>query len=209
MTKSLLRVTERTDKLKKTRNEGFVPGIIYGRDLDESMPIKFEELELQKVLRAQGLSPIMPIMMDGEKRQVLIKEVQRNPVRGNIIHVDLQAIAADEEIRTTIPVIFTGREEIERQGLLLEVYLLEIEVAGPADAIVDSIAIDISEKGEGDTVNMQDIELDPRISAITPADEVLAVITMPRMEVEEDEAEDEVDMEVPEIDGEESEESGE
>ena len=62
-------------------------------------------------------------MLGDEEKHVLIKEIQRDPKR-NIIHVDLQAIA-DEVIRTTIPIVFEGREEVEGRGLLLEVYHFE------------------------------------------------------------------------------------
>ena len=179
MSETILRAEKRTENARKVRYEGFVPGVMYGTGVEDGMPVKFGELELNKVLKNQGMSPRMNIMLGDEEKEVLIKEVQRDPVRGNVIHVDLQAIAVDEVIRTTIPVIFTGREEVENRQLLLEVYLFEIEVSGPANIIPDSITIDVRENVAGDTVTMGDISLDSRITSITPPDEVLAVVTMP------------------------------
>lgn len=190
MSDTLLRAEERTEIARKVRNEGFVPGVMYGTGVEDGMPVKFDELDLNKVLKEQGMNPRMEIMMGDEKRNVLIKEVQRDPVRRNVIHVDLQAIAADEVIRTTIPIVFEGREEVEKRGLLLEVYLFEIEVSGPANIIPASITMDVKGFEMGDTVTMAEITLDSRIEPTTPLDEVLAVATMPRIEEEEDEGED-------------------
>jgi large subunit ribosomal protein L25 len=187
MSEMLLRAEERTEAARKVRYEGFVPGVIYGTGVKDGMPIKFDESELNKVLKSQGMNPRMTIMLGDEKKNVLIKEVQKDPIKGNVIHVDLQAIAVDEIIRTTIPVIFSGRENVESKKLLLEVYLFEIEVSGPANIIPDSITIDVSGNEAGDTVTMADIELDSQIDPITPLDEVLAVVTMPMIEEEESE----------------------
>src|SRR5690606_22048694 len=112
-------------------------------------------------------------------KNVIIKEIQKDPIKGNVLHVDLQAIAADEVIRTTIPVIFEGREEVENRQLLLEIYLSEVEISGPANIIPGSITMDVKGKEAGDTLTVGDIEFDSRITPITPLDEVLAAITVP------------------------------
>ncbi|HZJ82216.1 MAG TPA: 50S ribosomal protein L25 [Clostridia bacterium] len=191
MSKIILKVEQRDGKARQVRYDGFVPGVMYGTGIDNGMSVKFEELELNKVLRSQGMNPRMKVILGDGQTDVLIKEVQRDPVRGNVIHVDLQAIAVDEVIRTTIPLIFVGREEIEKQALLLEVSLFEIEVSGPANIIPESISIDVGGNDAGDTVTMADIELVSGITPITPLDEVLAVVALPMAEEEEeDDAED-------------------
>ena len=192
MSETILRAEKRNETARKVRDNGFVPGVIYGTGVEDGMPIKFDERELNKSLRSQGMNPRMTVMLGDEQRNVIIKEVQREPIKGNVLHVDLQAIAVDEVIRTTIPVLFEGREEVESRQLLLEVYLFEIEVSGPANIIPDSITVDVTGKEGGDTVTMADIELDSRMTPVTAPDEVLAVVTMPEMEVAEsdDEAED-------------------
>ncbi|HZJ56786.1 MAG TPA: 50S ribosomal protein L25 [Clostridia bacterium] len=196
MSETILRADTRDETARKVRDEGFIPGVMYGTGVQDGMSVKFDELELNKVLKSQGMNPRMAIMLGEEEKHVLIKEVQRDPVRGNVIHVDLQAIAVDEVIRTTIPIVFEGREDVESRGLLLEVYLFEIEVSGPANIIPDSITMGVGESEAGDTVTMSDIELDSRISAITPLDEVLAVATIPRMEEEEDDEDVDEDVDI-------------
>lgn len=208
MSDVILRAESRKGSARKVRYEGFVPGVIYGRGIDRGVSVKFEELELNKVIRAQGLNPRMEVFIEDEKTNVLIKEVQRHPVRGDILHVDLQAIAVDEVIRTTIPVIFIGREVVEAKQLTLEVQMFEIEVSGPANIIPDSITLDVSELEGGDTVTMEDVELDEGIEALTSLEEVLAVVSIPMAE-EEEETEDDLDLEDMDEDAEDGEEEEE
>ncbi|MGB4157155.1 MAG: 50S ribosomal protein L25 [Clostridiales bacterium] len=191
MSKTILRADRRKESARKVRVEGYVPGVIYGTGIENgSMTIKLQESELNRVIKTQGTSPRLIVMIGDEKKNVIIKEVQNDSIKGNILHVDLQAIAADEVIRTTIPVIFEGREEVESRQLLLEIYLFEVEVSGPANIIPGSITIDVTGKEPGDTVTMADIELDFRITPVTPLDEVLAVITAPTVETASDDGED-------------------
>ncbi|NLN42440.1 MAG: 50S ribosomal protein L25 [Clostridiales bacterium] len=189
MSQTILRADKRYESARKVRSQGFVPGVIYGTGVEDGTPIKFKESELNKVLKDQELNPRLTVMLDDEEKNVIIKEVQKDPIKGNVLHVDLQAIAADEVIRTTIPVIFEGREEVENRQLLLEIYLSEVEISGPANIIPGSITMDVKGKEAGDTLTVGDIEFDSRITPITPLDEVLAVITVPKVGAVSDEEE--------------------
>lgn len=189
MSQTILRADKRYESARKVRGQGFVPGVIYGTGVEDGTPIKFKESELNKVLKDQELNPRLTVMLDDEEKNVIIKEVQKDPIKGNVLHVDLQAIAADEVIRTTIPVIFEGREEVENRQLLLEIYLSEVEISGPANIIPGSITMDVKGKEAGDTLTVGDIEFDSRITPITPLDEVLAVITVPKVGAVSDEEE--------------------
>lgn len=189
MSQTILRADKRYESARKVRSQGFVPGVIYGTGVEDGTPIKFKESELNKVLKDQELNPRLTVMLDDEEKNVIIKEVQKDPIKGNVLHVDLQAIAADEVIRTTIPVIFEGREEVENRQLLLEIYLSEVEISGPANIIPGSITMDVKVKEAGDTLTVGDIEFDSRITPITPLDEVLAVITVPKAGAVSDEEE--------------------
>jgi len=182
MSQTILRADKREESARKVRGEGFVPGVIYGTGVEDGMPIKFKETELNRVLKAQGMNPRLTVMLGDEKKNAIIKEIQNHPTKGHVLHVDLQAIAADEVIRAAIPVIFEGREEIESRQLLLEVYLSEVEISGPANIIPGSITIDVTGKEAGDTVTVADIEFDSSITPITPLEEVLAVVTVPKVE---------------------------
>ncbi len=189
MSQTILRADKRYESARKVRGQGFVPGVIYGTGVEDGTPIKFKESELNKVLKDQELNPRLTVMLDDEEKNVIIKEIQKDPIKGNVLHVDLQAIAADEVIRTTIPVIFEGREEVENRQLLLEIYLSEVEISGPANIIPGSITMDVKGKEAGDTLTVGDIEFDSRITPITPLDEVLAVITVPKVGAVSDEEE--------------------
>lgn len=190
MSQTILRADKREESARKVRGEGFVPGVIYGTGVEDGMPVKFKETELNRVLKAQGMNPRLTVMLGGQEKNAIIKEIQNDPIKGNILHVDLQAVAADEVIRATIPVVFEGREEVERRQLLLEVYLFEVEISGPANIIPGSITVNVEGKEAGDTVTVGDIEFDAGITPITPLDEVLAVVTVPKVEAVSNEEDD-------------------
>ena len=190
MSKTILRADKREESARKVRGQGFVPGVIYGTGVEDGMPIKFKESELNRVLKDRGMNPRLTVMLGGQEKNAIIKEIQNDPIKGNILHVDLQAVAADEVIRATIPVVFEGREEVERRQLLLEVYLSEVEISGPANIIPGSITVNVEGKEAGDTVTVGDIEFDAGITPITPLDEVLAVVTVPKVEAVSNEEDD-------------------
>lgn len=190
MSKTILRADKREESARKVRGQGFVPGVIYGTGVEDGMPIKFKESELNRVLKDRGMNPRLTVMLGGQEKNAIIKEIQNDPIKGNILHVDLQAVAADEVIRATIPVVFEGREEVERRQLLLEVYLFEVEISGPANIIPGSITVNVEGKEAGDTVTVGDIEFDAGITPITPLDEVLAVVTVPKVEAVSNEEDD-------------------
>lgn len=190
MSQTILRADKREESARKVRGQGFVPGVIYGTGVEDGMPIKFKESELNRVLKDRGMNPRLTVMLGGQEKNAIIKEIQNDPIKGNILHVDLQAVAADEVIRATIPVVFEGREEVERRQLLLEVYLFEVEISGPANIIPGSITVNVEGKEAGDTVTVGDIEFDAGITPITPLDEVLAVVTVPKVEAVSNEEDD-------------------
>jgi len=190
MSQTILRADKREESARKVRGQGFVPGVIYGTGVEDGMPIKFKESELNRVLKDRGMNPRLTVMLGGQEKNAIIKEIQNDPIKGNILHVDLQAVAADEVIRATIPVVFEGREEVERRQLLLEVYLFEVEISGPANIIPGSITVNVEGKEAGDTVIVGDIEFDAGITPITPLDEVLAVVTVPKVEAVSNEEDD-------------------
>ncbi len=68
---------EGDEKARKVRYEGFIPGVMYGTGIEGGMAVKFDELELNKVLKSQGMNPRMEIIFGEETKHVLIKEVQR------------------------------------------------------------------------------------------------------------------------------------
>ncbi|NLO83303.1 MAG: 50S ribosomal protein L25 [Clostridiales bacterium] len=190
----LLELLERKESAKKTRKNGYVPAVIYGRGFENGKPVKIEASKLAKALKGQGATPRFSAMVNKEETEVLVKEVQKDAITGQILHVDMQALTGDEHVRVKVPVILTGREALERNNLILETYISEVEISGPANILPESLSIDVSNMNAGDTITVRNIKLtvtDVRIH--TAEDEVLAVVSVPKQARQAGEDSDEND----------------
>ena len=189
---AILNALVREGKPNLVRKDGFVPGIIYGEGKETSRSVKFDSLELQKQLRMKGHNLKMSVQMGTEIKDTIVKEIQRSPISYEIQHIDLQVIAWDEKVSMSIPVMVTGREDMERLGLIVEVSAHEIEMTGPINKLPESIVIDVSGKEAGYAFNVSDVELDEGITIHNSPEETLVIVSAPKAVKPEDEAEAEV-----------------
>lgn len=188
MSTVLLQVMDRKESSKKARKNGFVPAVIYGEGFEHGMPVKLEALKLIKALKNQGATPRFSVIINQAEKEVLVKEIQRDPITGQILHLDMQVLSKNKRIKMKVPVVLTGREILERNNLILEVFNSEIEVSGPANKLPESFSIDVSEMKAGDIITAGDIKLmDEDIHLHTPADETLAVISVPKQSIADNE----------------------
>lgn len=188
MSIALLQVMDRKESPKKVRKNGFVPAVIYGEGFEHGMPVKLEMSKLNKVLKNQGSTPRFSVIVNQAEKEVLVKEVQRDPITGQILHVDMQVLTGNKRIKMKVPVVITGREILERNNLILEVFNSEIEISGSANKLPESFTIDVSKMSAGDIITAGDIKFaDEDIHLHTPADETLAVVSIPKQSTVDDE----------------------
>ena len=158
------------------------------------MPVKLETLKLNKVLRGQGATPRFAVLVNQAEKEVLVKEIQRDPITGQILHLDMQVLTGNERIKVKVPVVLAGREKLEKNNLILEIFNSEVEISGPANKLPESFTIDVSKMNAGDVITAGDIELTDRdIRMITAVEETLAVVSVPKQSEEdvEDNSEEE------------------
>ncbi|MGI6685582.1 MAG: 50S ribosomal protein L25 [Bacillota bacterium] len=192
MEEVILKAEERTEKGKKVRAEGFVPGILYGAG-KKAISVKFEASALNKVLAKHGSNAKVWIDLNNKKQFSFIKEVQRHPVEGRVIHIDVQMVSQDQEIKLQIPLSFTGTEELDKKRLLLLVAKAEVEVIGKANLMPNVIVVNVADKEAGDTITSLDFDLDGEIKINDAEDEVYAVIKEKKEQPQEEPKEDEAD----------------
>ncbi len=190
MSEEFITAIERMEKPKKVRREGYIPGVIYGEEVEHPISVKFEMQTIKKFLRTRSNSAKVKIKED--IKNCVIKDIQTDAINGKILHIDMQAVTAKEKVKLKIPVIFNGRESLERQRLLLQVLVSEIELEGSITALPELINIDVSDKKLGDKIEIKDIPLNDSVKAMGDEDEALAVITT--MDIPE---EDTADTETP------------
>ena len=186
MEEIILNASQRTTGSKKFRENGFIAGVIYGDSVKEATSVKFEELPLRKILGKHGSNAKVWVKYGEDKKFGFIKEIQRHPVTAKIIHVDVQLVSKNHEIKLQLHIGFKGEEALTTRLLQLQVHKLEIDVFGKMALMPDALSIDVSEKELGDTITIKDFDLDPQIKVNDKEDEIYAVITQLKEQVEVD-----------------------
>lgn len=197
-------------KLKAMKREDWIPGVVYGKDLN--LPIAFSGKEINRIFTRHGYHGVFSLEIEGENEplMVLVREVQRNPIKGNYLHVDLLRVRADEKINSMVSVQLLNEEVINRKGLIVQTLAREIEVSCFPDDIPDSFVVDLASLEVGDTITAEDLDIPDNVELLSEAETVLATILLPSMEEEEEEEEDldeEMDLETEAEEGEAAEES--
>jgi large subunit ribosomal protein L25 len=190
---AILQAFDRMDKPNMVRKEGFVPGVVYGADLDSTKVVKFDAIELNRRLSKKGTDLSMPIQIDNQQREVIIKEIQRDPINNNILHIDLQAIRKDEVVKVNIPVEIKGRDVIEQKGMIVEQFTDMVEINGPLNLLPEVISIDISSFDVGDSFRVGDIQLEDQVAILNSPEETILVVSMPRIDQDDEENEADTD----------------
>ena len=126
------------------RKEGFVPGVLYGPKT-ESQIVKVDEKEFQKAYDEAGESSLLNLKSQDKALPVLIREIQKDPLRGKVIHVDFYQPPLDEEIQVAVPLVFEGEAPAVKDlgGTLLR-NIQEVEVKALPQNLPHEISIDIS-----------------------------------------------------------------
>ncbi|MDD4706785.1 MAG: 50S ribosomal protein L25 [Firmicutes bacterium] len=181
-----------TGGAKRTRNEGFVPGVLYGRD-NQGQPVKIEASALRKIISRMGSSAIFDAEYDGEPKLIMLKEVQNEPVSGEVLHVDLFEISADEAIITTVPLVAVGVDGITGGGMLQQM-MSELQVSCLPKFVPNSIEFDVSGIQIGQALYVSDLKFEGDIEVLNSPEEMVANVIEPKgidEETEEEEEEEE------------------
>ncbi|MEA4826879.1 50S ribosomal protein L25 [Clostridium sp. JNZ J1-5] len=178
MSQVAIEVKEREAKEngRKLRRNGQVPGIIYGEFLDNPIPIKVENLTLSKLLKYNSKGSILKLKLNDDTRHCVVKDVQKNTIAGEIIHVDFQYVKESEVIKMNIPINYVGRENLELKKLVLETFLPELELQGAVEKIPEYIELNISQMNYEDKIFAKDVQLPEEVKLITDPDALLAVV---------------------------------
>ena len=188
---------QRGKKNRQVRRGGFVPGIVYGPSIDP-IGVQFPYRAIEVTLMNAGGTNLIDIQVNGKTYPSLAREVQRDVVRGDILHVDFLAVDETQRIRVEVPIEMVGRSPVvaAREGILITGRSsLTLEVF-PSD-IRDRIVIDLSELGElGSEVLVRDLSFAESVTVHNDPNEMLAKIVQPpaaRADAELDEEEGELE----------------
>ena len=189
-----VRVRTGTNKTREIRREdSMVPAIIYGNE-EESKNIKLKLNELTKASENELFyTQVLKILLEGNEEKVVLKELQREPVKGKFLHADFQRVSRKTKLKVIVPFRFNGEEDCEgvkTDGGVLAKAISEIEIACLAGNIPEAIEIDITNLMLNEAIRLSDINL-PEGAEIPGFDEendqMIVSVNPPRAEEEEPE----------------------
>jgi large subunit ribosomal protein L25 len=175
---------EKTGKgaARQARFRKQVPAVIYGHGRD-SQPLMVDAVALEKALT--GIEPestLIDLAVDGKKSRALIREIQRHPLRPDIIHVDFYEIRADEKITLNVPVHLVGTPDgVRNAGGVLDQVTREVEIEVLPEHIPDRVELDVSALMIGDSLHVSALSI-PNAVILTGADLTIATVVPPRAE---------------------------
>ena len=183
--------------VKQLRREGMIPGIYYSPNSESSTPIVVSQGDFHEAVKSGAR--IFNISVGEKKQNVLFKSVQYHPVTDEVLHIDLYGIRMDRAVNIKIPVHLIGDPiGVTEEGGVISQATTEIEITCLPGDIPEFVETDVSGLAIGDAINVGILQLDEKITLITPEDTVLASVTHAMKEVEpvvEEEEEDFMDEE--------------
>ncbi len=180
------RVTQGTGASRRLRRAGKVPGILYGSG-KEAVNIELDHKELFLQFRHEAFhSSILNLNLDGRKEQVLLRDYQLHPVRGNIQHVDFQRVSADEKIHVKVPFHFINADIAPgvklAHGVVAHV-MTEADVSCLPLALPEFIEVDLANLHAGHSIHLSEIRLPKGVEFVQLThgdDAAVASIPVPR-----------------------------
>jgi len=167
---------------RQTRFRKKVPGIIYGRGRT-STPLEVDAQALELALT--GIEPestIIEVELDGKKARTLIREIQRHPVRPDIIHVDFYEIQADQRVTLRVPVHLAGSPDgVRNGGGVLDQVTREVEIEVLPEHIPERVEFDVTALMIGHSVHVRDLTI-PNATILTSGELTIATVVPPRAE---------------------------
>jgi len=176
---------------RRLRNRGLVPGILYGTGI-EPHAIAVPERDLRKALTGgSGMHAILDVVVTGidSTHPSILKDYQQDPLRGKLVHVDLQEVRLDRPISATVTVVLTGGDDAPgvREGGALSQVAREVNVEALPMEVPEHIELDVSGMAMGDSMRLSDLPPREGVTFLDDPDTVLATVTIPMREEPEPE----------------------
>jgi len=181
---------------RQLRRDGLIPGSLYGRDID-TISVTTDVREFAALVSAISVeNTIVELSVDGDApRRVLIREIQRHPVRPDFLHVDFYEIRAGEKLKVNVPVHLVGTPIGVRNGGTLQQVRHELEIECLPSEIPPSFEVDISGLEIGDSLHISDVD-SGGLDILEEAGRTICTVAAPRVveePVDEEDLEAEVD----------------
>lgn len=170
-------------QVKALRRIGKLPAILYGKQI-EPLPIALDYREASPLLENISQSMLVVLEIDGRQHYALVRDKQRDILRGNLTHVDFQVVSLTEKVRTNVAIHLEGvSPAVEELGGVLVLNLEELDLEALPRDLPEKIEVDISALKEiGDVIRVRDLTLPPGVIVHNEPDEIVVVVTAPEAE---------------------------
>lgn len=189
---------------RKLRASGRVPGVLYGHG-KAATALSVDSRELFHLLHVAGSNVVLDLVVNGKKHLAMPREIQRDHVRGQYLHVDFLEIRRDEKVTVEVPIHLTGESAGVKAGGVLEHHLWDLRIECLPQDLPESIEADISSLEVGDSIRVGDIVVPEACTVLTNAEETVASVVPPQAREVEEAAEAEAEA----VEGEAAEEEAE
>lgn len=162
----------------RLRRAGRLPAVVYGLD-SGSTAVTVPRHDLDLIL-SRGANTLITLRLDGRDELAMARQVQRDPVRGDLVHVDFVRVRTDVAVHADVALVLTGEPEGVRDGGLLEQQMFSIPVEANPQDIPGSIELDVSHLGMGDQIHVSDLPLPAGVTCALEPDTLVAAVAVPR-----------------------------
>jgi large subunit ribosomal protein L25 len=173
---------------RRLRATGKVPAVVYGRGT-EPRSVSVDWRELRGALTTdQGVNALLTLDLDGRKTKAIVKELQRHPVRRDVLHVDFLEVDPDKPVDTEVTIVLEGdAEKVTREQGVVEQAMNTLLVTGKPADIPGHIVVDVSDLEIGQTITVADLDLAEGIVTHADPEETIATAKITSLALAEEE----------------------
>ena len=177
-------------KAKKLRREGYVTGNVFGKELEQSIPVKMLSSNMESLLKTTGKGGRILLDLDGQSYNVLIKEVDFNSMKHQITEIDFQVLVAGEKVHSVAEIELLNHDKVTNG--VIQLHLEEISYRALPEDLTDRIQLDLDGVKVGDSIKVKDLPFaqNPQIELLTDPEAIVVSVTEVR-NTEEAETEEE------------------
>jgi len=172
-------------KVKALRREGKIPAVLYGPEI-EPKNLFVEKKELQELLKKVGEGELISLLLEDKEIPALIKEIQKDYLKDEILHLDFYQPPLDKPIEVELPLEFINEAPAKEKGAIILKQLKEIPVEGLLSKLPKSIKVDLSQLKEiGQKIYVKDLKFPEGLKPLTSGDVIVALALEPEEETSE------------------------
>jgi large subunit ribosomal protein L25 len=183
-----IRTNDTKGSVRELRRKGMVPSVLYGKKAE---PIKLfvDSKETIRVFSIKGTNALFQLNIDGNVKNVTVKEIQKDPIKGDLIHIDFMAVYLTDKLLTKVPVVLIGSSVGVKEGGVLQQQKRELEIKCLASEIPEYLELDISNLNMGEGMTVKDIPTG-KYEILDNPEETVVTIAAPRVAETEDKKEE-------------------